>query len=100
MDKEKCTHAIKDQSQILHSRADFALRAGQDASMDALFVQTVEQSKSQVMGSVTAIAPSYRLWPAEENHQHLIGSVRSKWHRETGCMKGLSAACSVCTPQI
>ena len=75
MDKEKGTHAITDQNHILHSRADFALKAGQDASMDALFVQS-----------------------AEQNHQHLIGSVRSKWHRETGCMKGLSAACSVCTP--
>jgi len=29
-----------------------------------------------------------------------LGLIRPKWHRETGCMKGLSAACSVCTPQI
>ena len=68
--------------------------------MDALFVQTAEQNKSQVTRSATAIAPSYRLWPAEEIHQHLIGSIRPKWHRETECMKGLSAACSVCTPHM
>ena len=44
MDKERRTHVITDQSHMLHSRADFAL--------DALFVHTAEQKKSQVRRSV------------------------------------------------
>ena len=50
MDKEKCKHAITDQSHVLHSQADFAL--------DALFVHTAEQKKSQVRRSVTAMLPA------------------------------------------
>jgi len=76
---------------MLHSQADVAL--------DAFFVQIAEQKKSQIKVSVTMIAPCHKFWPAEKYHQQLNSLTRQKWHRDTGCLRGLSAACSACTLQ-
>ncbi len=75
---------------MLHSQADVAL--------DAFCMQIAEQSQTQV--SVMVIAPCHKFWLAEEYQQELIGLTRQKWCRDTGYLKGLSAFCFACTPQI
>ena len=74
-------------SDMLHGQADIAL--------DAFFVQIAEQKKSWIKGPVAMTAPCHKFWPAEEYHPQLIGLIRQKWQRDTGCLEGLSAACVV-----
>ncbi len=52
-----------------HSQADFAL--------DAFFVQTAKQKKSQIRESVTMTVPCHKLWPAEEYHWQLHNALRA-----------------------